>query len=418
MDLRSGQTMPRGGSSSSQSSSQAQPIQATSPLGDLNVSTPMGATMAMPVSTDMGVTAPSTVSTSAPLTRLEMRNVIPPLTAGVPSNTNMPSTSAPSNMPRLDDRNINMQNVLREQSYGMSTSMMANVHNSASVFAEQANSFTMHNVHSPSSSSIFGRNTLPPLTTDSMNLLRQQMDESNHDMVNLLAQQIGTVFNPLIRDTNRSYQALLTQMGRIADFFAPSQPVTQIQNRQLLRLVEQMVQRQQPVPQPQPVEPVIQVQPETILVERNDNADEFVRNIQQQNIRAHSNIANLVENIMTQNGLNIGLHRPNFVSPLSELVLQSDLPRGYKIPKFNKFARDTSESTVEHITKYLTEAGDLANDENLRLKVFPNSLTKNAFTWFTTLAPHSIQHWTKLEWLFHEQFYMGQSKISLKEHES
>jgi len=43
-------------------------------------------------------------------------------------------------------------------------------------------------------------------------------------------------------------------MGRIADFFAPLQPVyqpvTQIQNQQPLRLVEQMVQRQQPVPLP------------------------------------------------------------------------------------------------------------------------------------------------------------------------
>jgi len=124
-------------------------------------------------------------------------------------------------MPRLDDRNVNMQNVSREQLYDMPTSLMANVHNSASVFANQANPFTMHNVHSPSSSNIFGRNTLSPLTTDSMNLLRQQMDESNHEMVNLLTQQIGTVFNPLIRDANRSYQALTTQMGRIADFFAP-----------------------------------------------------------------------------------------------------------------------------------------------------------------------------------------------------
>jgi len=84
----------------------------------------------------------------------------------------------------------------------------------------------MHNVHSPSSSSIFGRNTLPTLTTDSMNLLRQQMDESNHEMVNLLTQQIGTVFNSLIRDTNQSYQALTTQMGRIADFFAPHKQFT------------------------------------------------------------------------------------------------------------------------------------------------------------------------------------------------
>jgi len=106
---------------------------------------------------------------------------------------------------------------------------------------------------------------------------------------------------------------------------------------------------------------------------------------------------------MTQNDLNISLHRPNFISLLSEMVLISKLPRGYKIPKFTKFAGDTSESTVEHIARYLTEAGDLANDENLRLKYFPNSLTKNAFTWFTTIIPHSIQSWAQLERLFHEQ---------------
>jgi len=100
---------------------------------------------------------------------------------------------------------------------------------------------------------------------------------------------------------------------------------------------------------------------------------------------------------------------------LSELVLQSELPTSYKILKFAKFAGDTSESTVEHIRRYLTEAGDLANGENLRMKYFPNSLTKNVFTWYTTFALHSIQSWIELERLFYEQFYMGQSKISLKE---
>jgi len=138
------------------------------------------------------------------MTRPEMGTVIPPFTAGVPSISSMPSSSAPSNRPKSDDQNVNIQNISREQPNGMPTSMMANVHNSASVFADQANPFVMHNVHSPSSSSTFGRNTLP-LTTNSMNLLRKQMDESNHEMINLLTQQIGTLFNPLIRDTNRSY---------------------------------------------------------------------------------------------------------------------------------------------------------------------------------------------------------------------
>ncbi|XP_058775410.1 uncharacterized protein LOC131649677 [Vicia villosa] len=44
-----------------------------------------------------------------------------------------------------------------------------------------------------------------------------------------------------------------------------------------------------------------------------------------------------------------------------------------------------------------------------------SSLTKNTFTWFTMLAPNSVRTWEQLERVFHEQFYMGQSKISLKE---
>src|ERR1051325_10487580 len=123
----------------------------------------------------------------------------------------------------------------------------------------------------------------------------------------------------------------------------------------------------------------------------------------------------MIERIMAQNGLNSGFRRPNYTSPIVVYVLQTELPRGCKVPKFTKFAGDTSESTVEHITRYLTEAGNLANSEDLRIKYFPSSLTKNAFTWFTTLPPGSIDTWNLLERLFHEQFYMGQSKISLKE---
>jgi len=78
---------------------------------------------------------------------------VPPFTAGVPSTTSFPSSSLIR--PRLDDRHTNVQNLSKEQTYGMLTSMMANVHNSASAFPEQENLFTTHTIHSPSSSSIF-----------------------------------------------------------------------------------------------------------------------------------------------------------------------------------------------------------------------------------------------------------------------
>lgn len=79
-----------------------------------------------------------------------------------------------------------------------------------------------------------------------------------------------------------------------------------------------------------------------------------------------------------------------------------ELPRGWKLPKFTKFDGDTNESTVKHIARYLNEAGDIANNENLRMRYFPSSLTKNAFTWFTTIPAHSINDLTHLEILFHE----------------
>ncbi|WJX94328.1 hypothetical protein P8452_75757 [Trifolium repens] len=281
------------------------------------------------------------------------------------------------------------------------------------------------------------RVTPTPLTTASVLSLRQQMDESNHDMVNLLTQQIGTVFNPLIQNTNDSYQMLAYQMGRIADFFGTATPQTQPRINQVAPqmilpamsattlnprptyVAPQFTPNQEPIQMAQEeyqYQNEVNQQPPVVMVQRNQDADEVVRNVQNNNnFVVPNNLANLVETILNQSGLNTGTRRPNFVSALSEYVLQTELPRGWKVPKYTKFAGDTNESTVEHIARYLAESGNLANNENLRMKYFPNSLTKNAFTWFTTLPPNSIHHWTQLERLFHEQFYMGQTKISLKE---
>jgi len=79
-----------------------------------------------------------------------------------------------------------------------------------------------------------------------------------------------------------------------------------------------------------------------------------------------------------------------------------ELPRGWKILKFTKFGGETRESIVKHIARYLTEAGDITNNENLRMKYFPSCLTKNAFTCFTTLPLYSIFTWSQLEKAFHE----------------
>ncbi|XP_050919181.1 uncharacterized protein LOC127136692 [Lathyrus oleraceus] len=161
--------------------------------------------------------------------------------------------------------------------------------------------------------------------------------------------------------------------------------------------------------------PRVARRPPVVMVNRNQDSDQVVRQIRHDAAVGEQNLEAIVEQIIVRNEISPCLQRPTYSSPLPDFVLQTELPRGWKVPKFTKFAGDTEESTIEHVARYQTEVGDIANNEDLKLKYFPSSLTKNVFTWFTTLPSQSIQTWTQLERLFHEQFYMGQSKISLKE---
>ena len=84
-----------------------------------------------------------------------------------------------------------------------------------------------------------------------------------------------------------------------------------------------------------------------------------------------------------------------------------------KIPKLTKFSGEDGESTVEHIARYLIELGEIATNEYLKMRYFPSSLTKNAFSLYSTLPPNSVHSWIQLERLFHEQFFRGEMKVSI-----
>ncbi|RYR15834.1 hypothetical protein Ahy_B04g072776 isoform A [Arachis hypogaea] len=84
------------------------------------------------------------------------------------------------------------------------------------------------------------------------------------------------------------------------------------------------------------------------------------------------------------------------------------------MPKIvTKFGEEVGESTTEYITQYMVELDNLANDENLKMKFFASSLTKNAFTWFSNLRPNSIVTWAQLESTFHAQFYRGELNVTI-----
>lgn len=170
------------------------------------------------------------------------------------------------------------------------------------------------------------------------------MDDSNHDMVNMLAQQSGIVFNPLIQNTNHNYQQLEHQMGRIVNFFgAPQTLIQPITHIQAVRVVKKLgVVNKEGVPNNQVQQHVIpqlfeQHIPKVVegglrrngrymvLVNMNQDAYQVVKRVQQNNFGGKNNIASMVERILVQNGLNVGLRRPNFVCALSGYVLRTEI---------------------------------------------------------------------------------------------
>ena len=63
---------------------------------------------------------------------------------------------------------------------------------------------------------------------------------------------------------------------------------------------------------------------------------------------------------------------------------ENPYPRGYKILEFSLFSREDRQSTLEHVTRFTMQCGELANYENfpyLKLRLFPNSLIGADFTW-------------------------------------
>lgn len=106
-----------------------------------------------------------------------------------------------------------------------------------------------------------------------------------------------------------------------------------------------------------------------VMMDKNQNVNKVIHQMRHDNMVADNNLASMVERIMARNCVNIGLHRPNYTSLLKEYILQSDTPY---IPN---------------------KVGEISGNENLKIKYFPISLTKNAFTWFIALPSILIHSW-------------------------
>lgn len=121
----------------------------------------------------------------------------------------------------------------REYIYGMPITMMVGLQSNASTYTYNTIAVIPPYNPYPASSSVMdnpsrmmllpeGSNYVPHtmsmLNTTFLMSMRKQVDESYHKIFNMLTQHIGTVFNPLIQNTNQSYKLLENQMGQIVDF--------------------------------------------------------------------------------------------------------------------------------------------------------------------------------------------------------
>ena len=92
--------------------------------------------------------------------------------------------------------------------------------------------------------------------------------------------------------------------------------------------------------------------------------------------------------------------------------------REYKILDFSLFSREDGQSTLEHVARFTVQRGELANYENFyhfKLRLFPNSLTWVAFTWYTKLPRNSIRSWQEMERQFHTQFFRAKLEVCIEE---
>ncbi|XP_016169114.1 uncharacterized protein LOC107611731 [Arachis ipaensis] len=187
-----------------------------------------------------------------------------------------------------------------------------------------------------------------------------------------------TILNPMIADHESKFERLARQVERIArivDYDEGERHNTRGNNEGMENIFQN--------------ENHISNRENPHVVPRGQNADDFLARLYG---GERYQVTRIVEEVPNRVGLNVGfMNQPHFVSAFSQAIQMAEVPRGLKNPKITtKFAGKVGESTTEHVAHYLVEIGNLANDKNLKMKIFPSSLTKNAFTWFSNLRPNLI----------------------------
>ncbi|XP_071940821.1 uncharacterized protein [Coffea arabica] len=88
----------------------------------------------------------------------------------------------------------------------------------------------------------------------------------------------------------------------------------------------------------------------------------------------------------------------------NELCLFPDmqLPMGFKTPKFSKY--DGTGNPKTHLRMFANKLGKPIDDENLPVRLFPESLEGDALDWYSNLEPEDMRTWLDLSTAFVRQY--------------
>jgi hypothetical protein len=97
------------------------------------------------------------------------------------------------------------------------------------------------------------------------------------------------------------------------------------------------------------------------------------------------------------------LHQSFGIDPKGQgRVYKKLYPNYYRLPEFSMFSGEDGKTTLEHVGQFILQCGGASANDELKLRMFPLSLSGTTFTWFTSLAPNSVFTWSQLEQKFHE----------------
>jgi hypothetical protein len=120
-------------------------------------------------------------------------------------------------------------------------------------------------------------------------------------------------------------------------------------------------------------------------------------------------IANMMKNKLGVDMGNTRLYQKPYKADFDYVAF----PSGWRMSDFVKFSGDDNRTTWEHISQYTAQLCEASTFNSLKVHLFSLSLTGTAFSWFSSLAPNSIDSWDQLEQKFHDHFFSGSYQLKL-----